>query len=75
MIAANFVVISGARPILPSGLRNLGPTLREWRQEWSDRLDRQPADQSPIFPERDQPGLHILQQPVRLDRPVAYDHG
>src|ERR1700733_174353 len=43
LIAADFVVI----PLSPDfyslqGLRNLGPTLRRWRRDWADRLNRKP---------------------------------
>lgn len=59
------------------GLRNLGPRLRKWREEWADRLERIPADKDlPEMPSGAmKPIGYILQQhSVRLDRPVkAYD--
>lgn len=74
MVACDHVVV----PLSPDlyslqGLRNLGPTLRTWRREWTDRKPRggdvwlpdggmQPA------------GYVVLQHGVRLDRVVgAYD--
>lgn len=76
LIAAEHVVI----PLAPDlyslqGLRNLGPRLRRWRQEWGERRARNPV------PEISTPGgaMHaagyvVLQHAVRLDRPVrAYD--
>jgi hypothetical protein len=57
------------------GLRNLGPTLREWRQAWQglglpkvpESVDAPGAAMRPI-------GYVVLQHAVRLDRPVkAYD--
>lgn len=72
LIAANDV----AFPLTPDlfslqGLRNLGPTLREWRHGWQERLDRAPGtvtnlptgDMNPI-------GYIVLQHAVRLDRPA-----
>lgn len=59
------------------GLRNLGPRLRQWREEWADRLQRIPAGKDlPAMPAGTmRPIGYILQQhSVRLDRPVkAYD--
>ena len=76
LIAAEHVVV----PLAPDlyslqGLRNLGPTLRRWRQEWSERRKKNPVeglslpsgDMSPA-------GYVLMQHAVRLDRPVkAYD--
>ena len=57
------------------GLRNLGPTFRQWRREWSDRLSRRPQVDLDLPTGRIQPlGYVVLQHSVRLDRPVkAYD--
>jgi chromosome partitioning protein len=43
MVASDHVVVP-LRPDLYSlqGLRNLGPTLDDWRQGWSDRIQRAP---------------------------------
>lgn len=74
LVAAQDVVI----PLAPDlyslqGLRNLGPTLRRWRGEWAERLDRRP----PTIADLTMPGGHmrpmgyvVLQHAVRLDRPV-----
>ncbi|HEU5376216.1 MAG TPA: AAA family ATPase [Ktedonobacteraceae bacterium] len=82
LIAADHVVI----PLSPDlfslqGLRNLGPTLRNWRREWEKRLkewedlQRQEQIQLALPPGSIQPiGYVVLQHAVRLDRPVrAYD--
>jgi cellulose biosynthesis protein BcsQ len=77
IIAANYVVV----PLVPDlfslqGLKNLGPTLRDWRQEWRDRLDRRPEDRSLDLPEADMipVGYIVMQHAVRADRPVkAYE--
>lgn len=44
LVAADYVVT----PLLPDlfslqGLRNLGPTLREWRDDWAERRQRNPS--------------------------------
>jgi cellulose biosynthesis protein BcsQ len=73
IVAANFVVVPLASDLFSlQGLKNLGPTLRDWRNEWADRLSRRPADHSLGLPSADmQPaGYVVLQHAVRLDRPV-----
>jgi cellulose biosynthesis protein BcsQ len=74
LIGADFVVV----PLSPDlfsfqGLRNLGPTLRRWRGEWTDMLDRRPQSLGFKLPSgRMEPiGYVVLQHGVRLDRPVA----
>lgn len=76
LISADYVVI----PLSPDlfslqGLRNLGPTLRRWRQEWIERSAKNPAHDLPLPNGRMGPvGYTVLQHSVRLDRPVkAYD--
>ena len=76
LIAADFVVI----PLSPDlfslqGLRNLGPTFRDWRKGWADRVERKPSMPVEIPGGKMQPLGYIVQQHgVRLDRPVkAYD--
>ncbi|MEX0714568.1 MAG: ParA family protein [Pirellulales bacterium] len=77
MIAADHVVVPLASDLFSlQGLKNLGPTLREWRSEWFDRLSRRPADPSLQLPAgaMSPAGYVILQHAVRLDRPVkAYE--
>jgi cellulose biosynthesis protein BcsQ len=77
IIAANFVVFPLAPDLFSlQGLRNLGPTLRDWRREWRDRLDRRPADPGLLLPSADitPAGYVVMQHAVRADRPVkAYD--
>lgn len=76
LIAADYVVV----PLSPDlfslqGLRNLGPTLRRWREEWGERLGKNPAPDLKLPAGRMEPvGYIVLQHSVRLDRPVkAYD--
>ena len=72
LIAADYVVV----PLSPDlfslqGLKNLGPTLQRWRDEWKERIDKNPASDLRIPSGQMQPvGYIILQHAVRLDRPV-----
>lgn len=72
LIAADYVVV----PLSPDlfslqELNNLGPTLQRWREEWKERIDKNPAPDLQIPVGRMQPiGYIILQYAVRLDRPV-----
>ena len=74
LVAAQDVVIPMAPDLYSlQGLRNLGPTLRRWRKEWKDRLERRPDSIAdlPMPPGGMQPaGYVVLQHAVRLDRPV-----
>ena len=56
-------------------LKNLGPTLRDWRAEWSQRVQRQFSLDFPLPKAIIEPLGYIIQQyGVRLSRPVkAYD--
>ncbi|MFN0074213.1 MAG: ParA family protein, partial [Chloroflexota bacterium] len=76
LISAEHVVV----PLAPDlyslqGLKNLGPRLRTWRQEWADRRERNPLPALSIPPGTILPaGYVVLQHAVRLDRPVkAYE--
>ena len=76
LVTADHVVV----PLAPDlysiqGLRNLGPTLRRWRQEWSERVRRNPvADLQVPGGEMMPIGYVVLQHAVRLNRPVkAYE--
>ena len=73
IIAANYVVFPLAPDLFSlQGLRNLGPTLREWRKEWQDRLARRPPDPTLELPSADirPAGYIVMQHAVRADRPV-----
>lgn len=53
------------------GLRNLGPTLRSWRRNWQDRLERRPMDDLELPEGRMNPlGYIVMQAGMRLSRPV-----
>lgn len=72
LVAADHVVV----PLAPDlyslqGLRNLGPTLRRWQDEWAERRDRNPVDELDIPNGEMKPaGYVVMQHAVRLDRPV-----
>lgn len=76
LVAADHVVV----PLAPDlyslqGLRNLGPTLRRWRNEWGERRARNPVAGLAIPRGEMTPrGYIVMQHAVRLDRPVrAYE--
>jgi chromosome partitioning protein len=77
IISANHVVFPLAPDLFSlQGLRNLGPTLRDWRIEWKDRLERRPAGPGLLLPAADitPAGYVVMQHAVRADRPVkAYE--
>ena len=76
MIATDYVVVPlGADLFSLQGLRNLGPTLRRWRSDWSLRRENWQAPDFPLPDGRIRPLGYIVQQhSVRLSRPVkAYD--
>ncbi|MEB3119763.1 MAG: AAA family ATPase [Snowella sp.] len=74
LIASDYVVV----PLSPDlfslqGLKNLGPTVRRWREEWQERIPKNPVSVSNLALPRGkmQPvGYIILQHGVRFDRPV-----
>ena len=73
IIAANFVVFPLAPDLFSlQALRNVGPTIREWRNEWQDRLERRPAVQDLHLPSADivPAGYIVMQHAVRSGRPV-----
>ena len=72
LISADYVVV----PLSPDlfslqGLKNLGPALRRWREEWQERLSKNPASDLQLPAGGMQPkGYVILQHGIRFDRPV-----
>lgn len=76
LVATDYVVVPLAADLYSlQGLRNLGPTLKNWRLEWNDRSDRNPITDLPMPKGGMQPIGYVVQQHgVRLGRPVqAYD--
>ena len=72
LIAADYIVIPLAPDLFSlQGLRNLGPTLRRWREEWKERLQKKPMPDLPLPEGLMEPaGYIILQHATRVDRPV-----
>ncbi|AFY65935.1 ParA family protein [Geitlerinema sp. PCC 7407] len=72
LIASDYVVV----PLSPDlfslqGLKNLGPTVRRWREEWKERIPKNPVSDLALPKGKMQPvGYVILQHGVRFDRPV-----
>lgn len=77
LIGATYVAVPLAADLFSlQGLKNLGPTLREWRGQWKERLSKRPEDlKLPLPKGRMKPvGYVVMQHAVRLDRPVrAYE--
>lgn len=78
LIAAQQVILPLAPDLFSlQGLKNLGPTLREWRKGWSKRKDEHPEGAGISLPEGDmQPaGYVVMQHGIRGIRPVkAYQN-
>ncbi len=76
MIASQYITIPLAPDLFSlQGLKNLGPTLRQWREEWKEKLSKNP-DSSLDLPQgaMEPIGYVILQHAMRADRPVkAYE--
>jgi len=75
LIAGQYVVV----PLSPDlfslqGLKNLGPTFREWRGQWSERLRKKPEG-LPVPEGTMRPAGYVIHQyRIRLDRPTkAYE--
>ncbi len=76
LIASDYVAIPlGADLFSLQGLKNLGPTLRSWREGWNKRLKNWENPEFSLPRGRMKPLGYIVQQhSVRLSRPVkAYD--
>jgi len=72
LIASDFVAIPlGPDLFSIQGLRNLGPALRRWREEWNERLARNPVQDLELPSGSISPiGYMVLRHSIRLDRPV-----
>lgn len=76
LIASDFLVVPLAPDLFSlQGLRNLGPTVREWRREWAERRKKSLAKDLALPEGRVEPaGYVLMQHAVRLERPTAaYD--
>jgi cellulose biosynthesis protein BcsQ len=73
LVACDFVIMPlGADLYSIQGLRNLGPTLSQWRSGWKKRLQQEPIPPDLPRPTGDMRpvGYVVLQHAVRMDRPV-----
>ena len=72
LISSDFVVIPlGPDLFSLQGLQNLGPCLRKWRSDWSDRSARNPSNDLELPAGKIQPiGYIVMQHSERLSRPV-----
>lgn len=77
LLCAHHIILPLAPDLFSlQGLKNLGPTLRRWHNEWQDRKARRPEDLRFSIPPGDMApaGYVVMQHAVRLDRPVrAHD--
>lgn len=76
LVATDYIVVPlGADLFSLQGLKNLGPTLEEWQDEWKERFHRNPIENFQLPEGKMKPIGYVVQQyGVRLDRPVqAYD--
>jgi len=73
LVAADHVVVPLAPDLFSlQGLRNLGPTLRRWREEWRARVPMNPDPDLELPPGGMRPAGYVLQQHgVRLGRAVG----
>lgn len=75
LVATDSVVV----PLSPDlfslrGMHNLGPTLRRWRSEWQERIQKNHTGLTLPSGSMVPRGYVVLQHSVRLDRPVqAYE--
>jgi cellulose biosynthesis protein BcsQ len=72
LIASDYVVIPlGPDLFSLQGLQNLGPALRRWREEWKERLAKNPVQDLQLPSGTIMPiGYIVLRHSIRLDRPV-----
>ena len=73
LVASDSVVIPLAPDLFSlQGLRNVGPTLRDWRRAWSERATRKPEGLNIEMPSGSMKplGYVIMRHSIRLSRPV-----
>lgn len=73
MIASNHVIMPMAPGLFSlQGLRNLGPTLRDWREGWEQRMAGKPDDLDIPMPQGKMTptGYVVMQHVERRNRPV-----
>lgn len=71
LIASDQVVVPLAPDLFSlQGLKNLGPTLRDWRENWSDLMAKAPSDLSIPSGTMAPVGYVVMQHGIRDSRPV-----
>jgi len=71
LIASNQVVLPLAPDLFSlQGMKNLGPTLREWRDVWSTLVPKAPADLSVPTGGMSPIGYVVMQHGIRDSRPI-----
>ena len=73
LIASDHVVIPLAPDLFSlQGLRNVGPTLKNWRTAWKERTEKKPEDLDITLPEGEMKplGYIVMRHSLRLSRPV-----
>lgn len=76
LVACRHIVMPVAPDLFSlQGLRNLGPTVRQWHDEWGERILKNPVPTLGLPTDVMSPaGYVVLQHSIRLDRPMqAYD--
>jgi cellulose biosynthesis protein BcsQ len=64
LIAAEHLVVPlGADLFSIQALRNLGPTIRQWRNEWKERAERSPLGDLPLPSGKMDPMGYVVMQP------------
>lgn len=72
LIASDQVVLPLAPDLFSlQGLKNLGPTLREWRAIWGDLIPKAPQDLSLPAGSMQPAGYIVMQHGIRDSRPVV----
>jgi chromosome partitioning protein len=72
LLAADHLIMPVAPDLFSlQGLQNLGPTIRIWRTQWQDRINRNRLEELPLPTGKMRPeGYIILQHSARKNRPV-----
>ncbi len=69
--ASYFAVPLGPDLFSLQGLQNLGPTIREWRKNWSEMLSKAPSSMKSLPEGNIEPiGYILMRHSIRRDRPV-----
>lgn len=72
LIAADYLIIPMAADLFSlQGLRNMGTAIERWKEEWKDRLDKNPEKKLNLPKANIKPlGYVIMQHGVKESRPV-----